>query len=120
MFQLSPSELDRWRSQFVMSNPGLKMGLRRRPYAFTEQGVAMLSSVLRSKRAIQVNLAIMRTFVRLRQMLASHAGLARKLLELERRYDARFKLVFDAIRALMNPPEPQKKGRIGFGRAHED
>src|SRR5262245_39569905 len=84
MFQLSPAELDRWRSQFVMSNPELKMGLRRRPYAFTEQGVAMLSSVLRSKRAIQVNLAIMRTFVRLRQMLASHAGLARKLLELER------------------------------------
>ena len=76
MFQLSAKELERWRSQFVMSNPAAKMGLRRRPYAFTEQGVAMLSSVLHSERAVEVNIEIMRTFVRLRQMLASHEDLA--------------------------------------------
>ena len=72
MFQLSKDEFENWRSQFVMSNPGSKMGLRRRPYAFTEQGVAMLSSVLNSDRAIEVNIAIMRAFVRLRDMLATH------------------------------------------------
>ncbi len=77
MFQLSTKELEIWRSQFVMSNPAAKMGLRRRPYAFTEHGVAMLSSVLSSERAVAVNIEIMRTFVRLRQMLASHAELAR-------------------------------------------
>jgi hypothetical protein len=79
------------------------MGLRRPPYAFTEQGVAMLSSVLRSKRAVQVNVEIMRTFVRLRQMLSSIADLARKLEALEKKYDSQFKIVFDAIRELMSP-----------------
>ena len=80
MFQLSTKELERWRSQFVMSNPAAKMGLRRRPsYAFTEQGVAMLSSVLHSERAVDVNIEIMRAFVQLRQMLASHKELAHKL-----------------------------------------
>jgi hypothetical protein len=79
------------------------MGLRRPPYAFTEQGVAMLSSVLRSKRAVQVNVEIMRTFVRLRQMLSSNADLARKLEALEKKYDSQFKIVFDAIRELMSP-----------------
>ena len=83
------------------------------PYVFTEQGVAMLSSVLRSKRAVQVNIEIMRAFVRLREMLASHAGLARKLAALEKKYDAQFKVVFDAIRELMTPPEPKRR-RIGF------
>jgi len=83
------------------------------PFAFTEQGVAMLSSVLRSKRAVQVNIEIMRAFVRLRQMLASNAELARKLDALERKYDAQFKVVFDAIRQLMTPPEPNKR-KIGF------
>jgi hypothetical protein len=81
--------------------------------AFTEQGVAMLSSVLRSPRAVQVNIAIMRTFVRLRKMLLSNAGLARKLNALEKKYDAQFKIVFDAIRELMTPPEKPKR-RIGF------
>ena len=119
MFQLSKDELEHWRSQFVMSNPTLKMGLRRRPYAFTEHGVAMLSSVLRSKRAILVNLAIIRTFVRLRTLLASNAALARKLAELEHQYDAQFKVVFDAIRALMAPPDPETRRRIGFGREDE-
>jgi hypothetical protein len=75
------------------------------PYAFTEQGVAMLSSVLRSKRAIQVNIEIMRAFVRLRQMLASHADLARKLDALEKKYDTQFKVIFDAIRDLMKPTD---------------
>jgi len=85
------------------------------PRAFTEQGVAMLSSVLGSKRAIQVNIQIMRTFAKLRQMLISHRELARKLEHLERRYDAQFKIVFDTIRQLMeSPPEPRRK--IGFDR----
>jgi hypothetical protein len=85
----------------------------RPPYAFTEQGVAMLSSVLRSKRAVLVNVEIMRAFVRLRQMLAAHADLARKLAALEKRYDAQFKVVFDAIRELMTP-SLEKKRPIGF------
>jgi len=92
-------------------------GRRYLPYAFTEQGVAMLSSVLRSKRAVQVNIAIMRTFVRLREMLLSNADLARKLNALEKKYDAQFKVVFDAIRDLMTPPEPQRR-QIGF-HSHE-
>lgn len=104
MFQLTREEFDHLKSQFVTSSWG---GLRRAtPYAFTEQGVAMLSSVLRSKRAIQVNVEIMRAFVRLRQMMAAHADLARKL-------DAQFKVVFDALRQLMEPP-PLKRRRIGF------
>jgi hypothetical protein len=88
-------------------------GRRYLPYAFTEQGVAMLSSVLRSSRAVQVNIAIMRTFVRLREMLLSNAELARKLAALENKYDAQFKVVFDAIRELMLPPAPSKR-QIGF------
>ena len=88
-------------------------GTRKLPRAFTEQGVAMLSSVLRSKRAVQVNVMIMRAFVRLRQMIASHKDLARRHAELEKRYDAQFKVVFDAIRRLMEP-QPSKPRRIGF------
>jgi hypothetical protein len=84
------------------------------PYAFTEQGVAMLSSVLRSARAVQVNIAIMRAFVRLREMLLSNADLARKLADLERKYDSQFKAVFDAIRQLMASPSPPPKPEIGF------
>jgi hypothetical protein len=79
------------------------------PYAFTEQGVAMLSSVLRSRRAVQVNIEIMRAFVRMRQMLASNVELARRLGELEKRYDAQFKIVFQAIRELMEPPEKSRR-----------
>ena len=112
MFQLSTEEFANLKSQFVISSWG---GSRRAaPYAFTEQGVAMLSSVLRSDRAIHVNVEIMRAFVRLRQMLASNADLARKLATLEKKYDAQFKIVFDAIRELMTPPEPKKKRPIGF------
>ena len=111
MFQLNAREFEHLKSQFVISSWG---GLRRAaPYAFTEQGVAMLSSVLRSKRAVLVNVEIMRAFVRLRQMLGAHAGLARKLSALEKRYDAQFKVVFDAIRELMTPPL-EKKRPIGF------
>ena len=90
-----------------------RIGLRYPPMAFTEQGVAMLSSVLNSQRAVQVNIAVMRTFVRLRQMLISNADLARKLEQLEKKYDQQFKVVFDAIRQLMIPPEPKRK-QIGF------
>lgn len=92
MFQLSNEELEHWRSQIVTSNTAAKMGIRRRPYVFTEQGVAMLSSVLRSDRAIEVNVEIMRAFVRLRQMLASHAELSRKLDAMEKKYDLQSKV----------------------------
>jgi hypothetical protein len=118
MFQLSASELAEWRSQFVISNPAAKMGLRRRPYAFTEQGVAMLS-ILHSERAVQVNIEIVRAFVRLRQLLTSHADLARKLDALEKRYDGQFKVVFDALRQLMTPPAAAKRRPIGFQRPSE-
>ncbi|MGA9031910.1 MAG: ORF6N domain-containing protein [Sulfuricaulis sp.] len=115
MFQLSPKELAVLRSQIVTSNEKSGRGGRRYPpYAFTEQGVAMLSSVLHSDRAVHVNIEIMRAFVRLRQMLASNADLARKLATLEKKYDAQFRVVFDAIRELMTPPEPKKKRPIGF------
>ena len=83
------------------------------PYVFTEQGVAMLSSVLRSKRAVQVNVEIMRAFVRLRRMLASNEDLARKLAALEKKYDSQFRVVFEAIREFMAPSPPQKR-RSGF------
>jgi len=101
MFQLSKEEFANLRSQTVTSNWG---GRRYPPYAFTEQGVAMLSSVLRSKRAVQVNIEIMRAFVRLRRMLETNKDLAQKLDALEQKYDERFKIVFDAIRQLMTPP----------------
>ncbi|HZF01758.1 MAG TPA: ORF6N domain-containing protein [Methylomirabilota bacterium] len=110
MFQLTAEEWENLKSQFVISSWG---GVRTPPYAFTEQGVAMLSSVLNSDRAVQVNIEIMRAFVRLRQMLSSNAELARKLESLEKKYDAQFKVVFDAIRQLMSPPAKPKR-EIGF------
>ncbi len=112
MFQLNNDEFEIWRSQIVTSKSD-KQGLRRPPYAFTEQGVAMLSSVLNSERAIQVNIQIMRAFTKLRKMALGYAGLRRKIDALEKKYDAQFKVVFDAIRQLMFPPEKPKK-RIGF------
>jgi len=112
MFQLTEEEATRLRSQIVTLKAGRGQHRKYLPYAFTEQGVAMLSSVLRSARAIQVNVEIMRAFVRLRRILASHGDLARKLEELEKRYDAQFRVVFDAIRELMAPPE---KGRRSIG-----
>jgi hypothetical protein len=113
MFELTADEDEaRLRSQIVTSKPG-RGGRRTLPYAFTEQGVAMLSSVLRSGRAVAVNVEIMRAFVRLRTMLAGNVELARKLAALERKYDAQFKVVFDAIRELMEPPAKPRRP-IGF------
>ncbi len=114
MFQLTTEEFESLKSQFVTLKTGRGQHRKYLPYAFTEQGVAMLSSVLHSERAIQVNIEIMRAFVRLRQLLTSNAELARKLAALESKYDAQFKVVFDAIRELMKPPEPGKKRPIGF------
>lgn len=114
MFQLTGEEEASLRSHFVTSKRG---GRRYPPYAFTEQGVAMLSSVLNSERAIQVNIAIMRAFVKLRQLLATHKDLARKLEQMEQKYDAQFKVVFDALRQLMQPPTSSPK-RIGFTVPH--
>jgi hypothetical protein len=116
MFQLSNQEFNNLKSQFVTSSWG---GIRRaNPYAFTEQGVAMLSSVLRSNRAVRVNIAIMRAFVKLREMISSNKELSKRLDELEKKYDTQFKVVFEAIRELMEPPQKTKK-RIGFLREKE-
>ena len=101
MFQLENQEVSNLKSQIVISSWG---GSRSPPYAFTEQGIAMLSSVLSSQRAIQVNIEIMRTFVGLRRFLESHKELSRKLGELEKKYDYQFKTIFDAIREFMTPP----------------
>lgn len=114
MFQLTAEEADFQRSQTVTLKRGRGKHRKYLPYAFTEQGVAMLSSVLRSPRAVQVNIEIMRAFVRLRQMLQQNADLALKLAALEKKYDAQFKVVFDAIRELMTPPTKPKRP-IGFG-----
>lgn len=110
MFELTRQEIMRI-SQIVTSSPGLKFS--KKVHAFTEQGVAMLSSVLNSERAIQVNILIMRTFLRLRRLLATHEDLARKLEELEQKYDRQFAVVFDAIRELMAPSGPPGR-QIGF------
>jgi hypothetical protein len=110
MFQLSKEEFDNLRSQAVSTSWG---GRRYPPYAFTEQGVAMLSSVLRSKHAVQVNIAIMRAFVQLREILEGDNALAHKLVKLENKVDENFQLVFEAIRALMEEPEKEQR-RIGF------
>ena len=114
MFQLSPSEARNFRAQNVTSSSP-HGGRRYAPLAFTEQGVAMLSSVLRSKRAVQVNIAIMRAFVRLREILTSNKDLARKVEEMEKKYDKNFKVVFDVLRKLMTPPPTPPRRAIGFG-----
>lgn len=111
MFQLSDEEWADLKSQSVISSSW--GGRRTAPYAFTELGVAMLSSVLNSERAIQVNISIMRAFTQLRNMLATHADLARQMEALERKYDGQFRVVFEAIRELMAQPTPVKKP-IGF------
>jgi hypothetical protein len=110
MFQLSREEWLALKSQFVTSSWG---GARVAPYAFTEQGVAMLSSVLRTPRAVQVNIEIMRAFVKLRRMLSENRMLAERLDQLEQQYDEQFKVVFDALRQLMAPPD-KKRRLIGF------
>ena len=111
MFKLIDEEFKNLKSQIVTSSWG---GRRTPPYAFTEQGVAMLSSVLNSQRAIEVNIAIMRAFVKLRRMIESHKQLAVKLEKMEAKYDYQFKIVFEAIKELMSPLPKKPKRRIGF------
>ncbi len=119
MFQLTGDEWLVLRSQTVISKPGDRRGgRRRRPFAFTEQGVAMLSSVLRSERAVQVNIEIMRAFVEIRRWMFDHDELAKKIAEMERKYDAQFAEVFAAIRRLLVPPN-RKQRRIGYRRGQE-
>jgi hypothetical protein len=116
MIQMTSEELELWRSQIVISNPAAKMALRRPPYAFTEQGVAMLSSVLRSDRAVKVNIAIMRAFVRLREILAVHKDLARRIEALEGKHadhDANIRVLFQTVREYLEAA-PKKSRRIGF------
>lgn len=111
MFQLNKPEWEDLKCQIGIASWG---GRRSPPYAFTEQGVAMLSSVLRSPRAVEVNIEIVRTFVRLRELLATHKDLAQKLEKLEKSYDENFRIIFDAIRQLMQPPPGKSKRKIGF------
>ena len=118
MLQLTQKEWDNLRCQIGTSNG--RGGRRYLPYVFTEQGVAMLSSVLGSERAIEVNIHIMRVFVKLRQLLSSHKELARKIEEMEKQYDYQFTVVFDAIKKLMEPPAPQKKRKIGYIVSNDD
>jgi hypothetical protein len=113
MFKLTADEYQTLISQNATAKLG-RGGRRSPPYGFTEQGVAMLSSVLKSERAVQVNVQIMRTFVRLRQMLATNTDLAEKLAELEKKYDHHFAVVFDAIRQLMAEPKEKRKPPIGY------
>ncbi len=112
MFELTDTEFKNWRSQFVTSK-GDRMGLRYKPMVFTEQGVAMLSSVLRSNRAILVNIQIMRAFTQLRQMLLTHADLKKKIEAMEKKYDEQFRIVFEAITQLIEEDEKPKK-KIGY------
>jgi hypothetical protein len=113
MFRLTSEEFERLRSQIATSNVG-RGGRRYQPFAFTEHGAIMAANVLNSPQAIAASVMVVRAFVRLRQMLASHADLARKLEDLEKRYDVQFKQIFNAIRALMASPENSEKSRIGY------
>ncbi len=110
MFQLAKEEFENLKFHFEISSWG---GTHKLPYAFTENGVAMLSSVLNSKRAISVNIQIMRTFTKIREMLATHENLRRKIEEMEKKYDYQFKVVFDAIKQMIEPPQKTKR-KIGF------
>ena len=113
MFQLTKEEFKNLIFHFGTSSWG---GTRKLPRAFTEQGVAMLSSVLKSKRAIQVNIQIMRAFIKLKEMLSTHKDLKQKIEEMEKKYDYQFKIVFDAIKQLLEPPV-KSKGKIGFQKS---
>lgn len=114
MFQLTEKEEEYLRSQNVISNIKKRCGRRYLPYAFTEQGIAMLSSVLRSSRAVKVNIEIMRAFVKIHKMFESNKDLRLELEKLEQKYDSQFKIVFEAIRKLMQPPELSKKNQLVF------
>lgn len=118
MFQLNKMEFEIWKSQIGISNSE-KMGLRKRPYIFTEQGVAMLSSVLNSERAIAVNIQIMRTFTKIREMLVGNKELRQKIEAMEKKYDKKFRIIFEAIKELMTEkkpkmPEFRPMAKIGF------
>lgn len=124
MFQLNNMEFENWRSQIVTSNPAAKMGLRRRPYAFTEHGAIMSATILNSPRAVEVSVFVVRAFVKLRQFALAHKDLAAKLAELEHKvaaHDDAIRQLVAAIRQLMAPPPAEKPTRhIGFGRDHEE
>jgi len=115
MFQLTREETKIWKSQFVTSNSGDKMGLRKDPIVFTEQGILMLSSVLKSERAIQVNIQIVRTFIKLREMLSNYKEVKEKIEAMEKKYDQRFKVVFDTLKQLLTEEEKPKR-KIGFSQ----
>ena len=119
MFQLTKEEFENWRSHFATSNPAVKMGLRRRPYAFTEYGTVMLANVLKSPTAVEVSILVVKAFIRMRQLLASQKGLMEKILAMEKKYDEQFKAVFEAIRQLMIEEEKPRK-RIGFKTSKDD
>ena len=122
MFRLTTEEqsgCQSLRSHFVILKSGRGQHRKYPPYAFTEQGVAMLSGILNSERAIEVNIQIMRAFVALRQMISTNKELSHRLDDLEKKYDSNFKLVFDAIRQLMTTPDQPNKRKIGFGREKE-
>lgn len=118
MFQLTEKEAESLRFQTGTSNAG-RGGRRYMPYVFTEQGVAMLSSVLRSDRAADVNVAIMQAFVKMREAMIAHKDLSRRLNDMERKYDKQFRVIFDALRELMEPPPVPSKKPIGFVRDKE-
>jgi hypothetical protein len=118
MFQLNDEEVDALVSQNVIPSRSVLGGAL--PYVFTQEGVAMLSSVLRSEQAVQVNIAIMRAFVRMREAMISHKEMARRIDDMERKYDTQFKAVFDALRRLMEPPVPPPKRSIGYIINEED
>jgi len=116
MFQLTAEEFDHWRSQIVTSNPGARMGLRRPPYVFTEHGALQLASVLKSERAVEMSLLVVRAFVRLRELLATNKELAVQFKKLERRLDMSDEAIaelYAMVRQLMTPPDKPKR-RIGF------
>ncbi len=119
MFQLTKEELENWRSQIATSNPSVKMGLRRRSYAFTEYGAVMLANVLKSPTAVEMSILVVKAFIRMRQLLASQKGLMEKILAMEKKYDEQLKAVFEAIRQLMIEEEKPKK-RIGFKTSKDD
>jgi hypothetical protein len=122
MFQLSKEEFENWRSQIATSNPSARMGLRRRPYTFTEHGAIMAAAVLNSPRAVEVSVFVVRAFVKLRRWLADHKELSGKLTELERKvagHDDAIRQLVAAIRQLMAPPPDTKRGKIGFAREKE-
>ena len=118
MFRITPVEAQSLRSQFEISKPG-RGGRRYLPYAFTEHGAVMLASVLNSPAAVVASIQVVRAFVRLRAGFVAHQELARKVDALERKYDSQFKVVFDTIRQMLDPPPATRKRSIGFASGHE-